>query len=230
MQMLNFEENGSIFCEWYLPQTSAHSEETLQRAQWPGEAGWPPMAGVMIEGDGQRFGERLRVENARAMFTGIALCDGDIGVARGFTNQSHFTRMFNQIVGVSPGARRRRSRNSKRADACWLGGESVAMWSSFRCRRLDGAVAVLFSLILVSCAARPGPEVLTPVAASSGEKALQIYVATTRARESSSGNVFTADRAMLSTLQILSSPCRPTTSPALSKCRPQPLIHGAALL
>ncbi|MGY3423481.1 esterase/lipase superfamily enzyme [Bradyrhizobium sp. F1.13.4] len=67
------------------------------------------------------------------------------------------------------------------------------MWS--RCRRLDWAVAVLFSLVLVSCAARPGPEVLTPVAASSGEKALQIYVATTRERETSSGNVFTANRA-----------------------------------
>ena len=37
--------------------------------------------------------------------------------------------------------------------------------------------------------------VLTPVAASSGEKALQIYVATTREREISSGNVFTANRA-----------------------------------
>jgi hypothetical protein len=31
IQMLNFEENGSIFCEWRLPQTSARSEETLQR-------------------------------------------------------------------------------------------------------------------------------------------------------------------------------------------------------
>jgi len=69
------------------------------------------------------------------------------------------------------------------------------MWSSFRCRRLDWAVAVLFSFILVGCAARPGPEVLTPVAASSGEKTLQIYVATTREREISSGNVFTANRA-----------------------------------
>ena len=69
------------------------------------------------------------------------------------------------------------------------------MWSSFRCRGLDRAVAVLFSFILVGCAARPGPEVLTPVAASSGEKALQIYVATTREREISSGNVFTANRA-----------------------------------
>src|SRR5882724_9054441 len=69
------------------------------------------------------------------------------------------------------------------------------MWRGFRCRGLDRTVAVLFSFILVGCAARPGPEVLTPVAASSGEKALQIYVATTRERESSSANVFTANRA-----------------------------------
>jgi len=69
------------------------------------------------------------------------------------------------------------------------------MWSCLRCRRLDWAVAVLFSFILVGCAARPGPEVLTPVAASPGQKALQIYVATTRERETSSGNEFTANRA-----------------------------------
>ena len=69
------------------------------------------------------------------------------------------------------------------------------MWSSFHYRRLDWAVAVLFSIILVGCAARPGPEVLTPVAASSGEKTLPIYVATTRERDISSGNVFTANRA-----------------------------------
>jgi esterase/lipase superfamily enzyme len=37
--------------------------------------------------------------------------------------------------------------------------------------------------------------VLTPVAASSGEKTLPIYVATTRERDISSGNVFTANRA-----------------------------------
>ena len=69
------------------------------------------------------------------------------------------------------------------------------MWNSFRCRRLDRVVAVLFFFILVGCAARPGPEVLTPVTASSGEQTLQIYVATTREREISSGNVFTANRA-----------------------------------
>src|SRR3984885_3175098 len=68
------------------------------------------------------------------------------------------------------------------------------MWSSFRCRRVDWAVAVLVPFVLVGCASRPGPEVLTPVAASSGEKTLQIYVATTREREISSGNIFTANR------------------------------------
>ncbi len=69
------------------------------------------------------------------------------------------------------------------------------MSSSFRCRRVDWAVAVLVPFVLVGCASRPGPEVLTPVAASSGEKTLQIYVATTRERESSSSNIFTANRA-----------------------------------
>jgi esterase/lipase superfamily enzyme len=69
------------------------------------------------------------------------------------------------------------------------------MWSSFRCRRVDWAVAVLVPFVLVGCASRPGPEVLTPVAASSGEKTVQIYVATTREREISSGNVFTANLA-----------------------------------
>ena len=74
--------------------------------------------------------------------------------------------------------------------------ESVAMsmWSSFRCRSLNKTVAVLFSFFLVGCATRPGPEVLTPVAALPGEETLQIYVATTREREISS-NVFTANRA-----------------------------------
>src|SRR5258708_9618568 len=75
-----------------------------------------------------------------------------------------------------------------------LVGESVSMWSSFRCRRLDRAVAVLFSFILVGCAARPGPEVLTPVAASAGGKTLQIYVATTPDRETSSRHLFPANR------------------------------------
>ena len=102
----------------------------------------------MTEGYGQRFGERLRVENAPAMVTralrnaDIAVtevrCDNpplemtgafqredafvilskkklrddrlslsDVATEGGFTDQSHFTRMFNRIVGVSPGAWRR---------------------------------------------------------------------------------------------------------------------------
>ena len=69
----------------------------------------------------------------------------------------------------------------------------MSTWSSGR--TLGWSVAVLFSFILVGCAARLGPEVLTPVAASAGGKTLQIYVATTREREISSGNVFTANRA-----------------------------------
>jgi esterase/lipase superfamily enzyme len=71
----------------------------------------------------------------------------------------------------------------------------MAMWSGFRRRRSDRMVAVLFCFSLVGCAARPGPQVLTPVAASTGEKVLQLYVATTRERENSSGNVFTANGA-----------------------------------
>jgi esterase/lipase superfamily enzyme len=55
-----------------------------------------------------------------------------------------------------------------------------------------GAVVILFAL--TGCASRPGPEVLTPVAAAPGSKALPIYVATARKRATSSENVFTAER------------------------------------
>ena len=47
----------------------------------------------------------------------------------------------------------------------------------------------------MSCATRPGPEVLAPVAAAPGSKTVPIYVATTRARATPSDNVFTTDRA-----------------------------------
>ena len=96
--------------------------------------------------------------------------------------------------------------------------------------QVDWAVAVLFSFILVGCAARLGPEVLTPVAASAGEKTVQIYVATTREREISSGNVFTANRANAFNFAKFVVWCPLTTSPAISKCRPQLPIHGAVLL
>jgi esterase/lipase superfamily enzyme len=56
-------------------------------------------------------------------------------------------------------------------------------------------VVALLALVLLDCAGRPGPEVVTPVAAGPGARTLQIYVATTRERENSSVNVFTANRA-----------------------------------
>jgi esterase/lipase superfamily enzyme len=57
------------------------------------------------------------------------------------------------------------------------------------------AMAALLSGSLTGCATRPGPELLTPVAASPGGKPLNLYVATTRERASPSQNVFTANRA-----------------------------------
>jgi esterase/lipase superfamily enzyme len=60
---------------------------------------------------------------------------------------------------------------------------------------IQWGVITLLAFVLLGCAGRPGPEVLTPVAASPGVKTLQIYVATTRERESPSENVFTANRA-----------------------------------
>ena len=60
---------------------------------------------------------------------------------------------------------------------------------------IQWTVITLFAFVLLGCASRPGPELLTPVAASPGLKTLQIYVATTRERESPSENVFTTNRA-----------------------------------
>jgi esterase/lipase superfamily enzyme len=62
-------------------------------------------------------------------------------------------------------------------------------------RGIQWVLVSLLAVALLDCAGRPGPEVLTPVAASPGAKTLQIYVATTRERENSSVNVFTANRA-----------------------------------
>jgi esterase/lipase superfamily enzyme len=60
---------------------------------------------------------------------------------------------------------------------------------------MQWAVITLLAFVLLGCAGRPGPEVLTQVAAPAGAKTMQIYVATTRERESSSENVFTTNRA-----------------------------------
>jgi esterase/lipase superfamily enzyme len=59
-------------------------------------------------------------------------------------------------------------------------------------RSINSAFIVIIAVTLSGCASRPGPELLTPVAALPGDKPVQIYVATTRERQSPSGNVFTA--------------------------------------
>ena len=65
----------------------------------------------------------------------------------------------------------------------------------FRRSSIHWAVIATLAVILPGCATRPGPEVLTPVAIAPGVKTLQVYVATTRERQSPSENVFTANRA-----------------------------------
>lgn len=52
----------------------------------------------------------------------------------------------------------------------------------------------LLVAVLAGCTSRPGPELLTPVAAPPGATTMNIYVATTRERANPSQNVFTADR------------------------------------
>ena len=54
----------------------------------------------------------------------------------------------------------------------------------------------LLTLVLGACAGRPGPEVLSPVAATvPGARLVTVYVATTRERNSPGQNVFTSGRA-----------------------------------
>jgi transcriptional regulator GlxA family with amidase domain len=49
----------------------------------------------------------LRIERARAMLTDAGASLADVACATGFADQSHFTRVFSKIVGMSPGAWRR---------------------------------------------------------------------------------------------------------------------------
>jgi esterase/lipase superfamily enzyme len=62
-----------------------------------------------------------------------------------------------------------------------------------RSRRLPALLpAILLASLLAACAGRPGPELLNPTQASiPGARMTTVYVATTRARQSPDGNVFT---------------------------------------
>jgi AraC family transcriptional regulator len=62
-----------------------------------GSTGLPP----------HRWHLNLRIEQARSMLTEAGASLADIACATGFADQSHFTRVFSRIVGMSPGAWRR---------------------------------------------------------------------------------------------------------------------------
>lgn len=58
-------------------------------------------------------------------------------------------------------------------------------------------LACLLTVLLVGCAARPGPEVLRATGAPAADgRVVNIYVATTRARDGATGVSFTSERAM----------------------------------
>jgi AraC family transcriptional regulator len=50
---------------------------------------------------------RHRVERAKDFLRAPGLSLSDVAGARGFADQSHFTRVFSRIAGLSPGAWRR---------------------------------------------------------------------------------------------------------------------------
>ncbi len=55
-------------------------------------------------------------------------------------------------------------------------------------------MAVLCAGLLIGCASRPGPELLTPVAQVSEARLIPVFVATTRTRQAPDVNAFTNDR------------------------------------
>lgn len=56
---------------------------------------------------------RRRVDHARELLVNPALSLSDIALSCGFADQSHFTRVFKAVVGVSPGAWRRADRSGQ---------------------------------------------------------------------------------------------------------------------
>lgn len=65
----------------------------------------------------QRYLTQLRIEEAQKLLTKGNLPLSDIALICGFGDQSHFTRVFGQMTGESPGAWRR-ARISQRSDEC----------------------------------------------------------------------------------------------------------------
>lgn len=51
--------------------------------------------------------QKVRVEQAKLLLSQTDACLGDVGLACGFADQSHFTRVFAHLVGMTPGAWRK---------------------------------------------------------------------------------------------------------------------------
>ena len=63
-----------------------------------------------IEQKWQQQWESSRIFEAQELLKDGALSLAEIAIATGFTEQSHFTRVFKEIVGVSPGIWQRQNR------------------------------------------------------------------------------------------------------------------------
>jgi len=90
----------------------AHLAETLQLSElaaisglsishfsraFKGSTGLPP----------HRWHLNMRIDRARKMLADASPSLADVAYATGFADQSHFTRLFSRIVGMSPGTWRR---------------------------------------------------------------------------------------------------------------------------
>jgi AraC-like DNA-binding protein len=60
---------------------------------------------------------RQRVHAAKQLMTVRNLTLSEVAISAGFANQSHFTRVFSSVVGVSPGAWRRETQNAAEGES-----------------------------------------------------------------------------------------------------------------
>jgi AraC family transcriptional regulator len=86
--------------------------ETLQLAQLAAISGLSPSHfGRAFKGSTglppHRWHLKMRIERASTMLADASASLADVACATGFADQSHFTRVFSKIVGMSPGAWRR---------------------------------------------------------------------------------------------------------------------------
>ena len=89
-----------------------HLADTLQLAQLAALSGLSPSHfGRAFKGSTglppHRWHLNLRIEQARTMLADAGASLADVACATGFADQSHFTRVFSKIIGMSPGAWRR---------------------------------------------------------------------------------------------------------------------------